>query len=148
MTDFFGVPDSDGSWYATLAATHDFGNGFGLNASVGYQGLKGGAAVTEIGGNVADSITDYKIGGTYTIDGWVLGLAYVATNRDLPGTTRSDQPTGISATALQDVSKFEHQAGWPAPAGSASASLCLRATATSRSHEHEDGDRHRQALQA
>ena len=61
-----------------LSGSHDFGNGFGINASVGYQGgLKNGACVTEIGGQLSCSITDYKLGGTYTIDGWVLGLAYV-----------------------------------------------------------------------
>jgi uncharacterized protein (TIGR02001 family) len=109
VTDFFGAPDSDGSWYVNLAATHDFGNGFGVNFAIGYQGLKGGAVVTQIDGSVADSITDYKLGGTYTIDGWALGLAYVSTNRDLPGYSTAVQTNpnrNISnGTAVVSVSK-------------------------------------------
>jgi uncharacterized protein (TIGR02001 family) len=106
VTDFFGAPDSDGSWYINLAAVHDFGNGFGVNFAVGYQGLKGGARAAEIGGSFPgpDSIVDYKLGGTYTIDGWVLGLAYVSTNRDYAGYTRTG--TNISnGTAVVSVTK-------------------------------------------
>jgi uncharacterized protein (TIGR02001 family) len=105
FTDFFGVPNSSGAYYVSLAGSHDFGNGFGVNASVGYQGgLKNGACVTQINGQVSCSITDYKLGGTYTIDGFVIGLAYVSTNRDLPGYT--DPAKNISnGTALLSVSK-------------------------------------------
>jgi uncharacterized protein (TIGR02001 family) len=31
VTDFFGAPDSNGSWYLNVAAAHDFGNGWGIN---------------------------------------------------------------------------------------------------------------------
>jgi uncharacterized protein (TIGR02001 family) len=106
VTDFFGADDSDGSWYINLAASHDFGNGFGVNAAVGYQGLKGGARAAEIGGSFPgpDNIVDYKLGGTYTIDGWAFGLAYIATNRDYAGYTRTG--TNISdGTAVVSVTK-------------------------------------------
>ncbi len=106
VTDFFGADDSDGSWYLNVGAAHDFGNGFGLNFAVGYQGLKGGARAAEIGGSFPgpDNIVDYKLGGTYTIDGWASGLAYVATNRDYAGYTRTG--TNISdGTALLSVTK-------------------------------------------
>jgi uncharacterized protein (TIGR02001 family) len=110
VTDFFGVPDTKGAYYVLLSGAHDFGNGFGVNASVGYQGgLKTGnqgysSCVTQIDGQVSCSITDYKIGGTYTIDGWVMGLAYVSTNRDLAGYT--DPNKNISnGTALVYVTK-------------------------------------------
>jgi uncharacterized protein (TIGR02001 family) len=104
-TDFFGIPDSSGAYYIYFGGVHDFGNGFGVNASVGYQGgLKNGARVFEMDGGVSDSITDWKIGGTYTLDGWVFGLAYVATNRDIAGYT--DPSKNISgATAVVSVSK-------------------------------------------
>jgi uncharacterized protein (TIGR02001 family) len=104
-SDFFGVPDSSGAYYVNLGGNHDFGNGFGVTASVGYQGgLKNGACVTEIGGQVSCSITDYKLGGTYTVDGWVFALAYVATNRDIPGYT--DPAKNIAnGTALASVTK-------------------------------------------
>ena len=110
LTDFFGVPGTKGAYYIALSGAHDFGNGFGINASVGYQGgLKAGdpgysSCVTEFNGTVACSITDYKIGGTYTLDGWVFGLAYVSTNRDIPGVT--DPNKNISnGTALVSVTK-------------------------------------------
>jgi uncharacterized protein (TIGR02001 family) len=104
-TDFFGVPNSSGAYYVTLGGSHDFGNGFGINGSVGYQGgLKNGACVTEIDGKVACSITDYKLGGTYTINGFVIGLSYVSTNRDIAGYT--DPAKNISnGTAVVSVSK-------------------------------------------
>ena len=103
-TDFFGVPNSSGAYYVYLGGAHDFGNGFGVNASIGYQGLKGAGCVTEIDGQVSCSITDYKLGGTYTIDGWVFGLAYVSTNRDLAGFT--DPAKNISnGTGVLSVSK-------------------------------------------
>ncbi len=51
MSDFFGVPDCKGAYYLLLSGVYDFGNGFGVNGSVGYQGgLKNGACVTEIDG--------------------------------------------------------------------------------------------------
>jgi uncharacterized protein (TIGR02001 family) len=107
VSDFFGVDDSKGAYYLLLSGVHDFGNGFGINASVGYQGgLKNGACVTEIGGQRSCSITDYKLGGTYTIDGWVLGLAYVSTNRDLTAGTAAYSNRNISnGTALLSVTK-------------------------------------------
>jgi uncharacterized protein (TIGR02001 family) len=110
VSDFFGVPGTSGAYYVLLSGVHDFGNGFGVNASVGYQGgLKNGdpgfsSCYTEFDGQAACSVTDYKIGGTYAIDGWVLGLAYVATNRDIRGWT--DTSKNISnGTALVSVTK-------------------------------------------
>jgi uncharacterized protein (TIGR02001 family) len=112
VTDFFGVPGTKGAYYIALSGTHDFGNGFGINASVGYQGgLKNGdpgysSCYVEFGGQQACSVTDYKLGGTYTIDGWVLGLAYVSTNRDIPGSAFTDPNKNISnGTALVSVTK-------------------------------------------
>ena len=103
-TDFFGVPNSSGAYYVYLGGVHDFGNGFGVNASIGYQGLKGDGCFTQIDGQVACSITDYKLGGTYTVDGWVFGLAYVSTNREFAGVT--DPNKNISnGTALVSVTK-------------------------------------------
>ena len=104
VTDFFGAPDSSGSWYLNVAAAHDFGNGFGINGAIGYQSLRGGAKVVQINGTVADSITDWKLGGTYTVDSWVLGLAYISTNRDLAGYT-SPSKNISNGTAVVSVTK-------------------------------------------
>lgn len=104
VTDFFGAPDSNGSWYLNVAASHDFGNGFGINGSIGYQALKGGAKVVQINGTVVDSITDWKLGGTYTVDGWVMGLAYISTNRNLAGYTSPGKNIS-NGTAVVSVTK-------------------------------------------
>jgi hypothetical protein len=66
--------------------------------------LKGGAKVTQINGSVVDSITDWKLGGTYTVDGWVMGLAYISTNRDLAGYTSPGKNIS-NGTAVVSVSK-------------------------------------------
>ena len=112
VSDFFGVPGTSGAYYVLLSGAHDFGNGFGVNASVGYQGgLKNGdpgysSCVTEMDGQVSCSITDYKLGGTYTVDGWVLGLAYVSTNRDLTAGTAANRNRNIgNGTAVLSVAK-------------------------------------------
>ena len=106
VSDFFGVDDSKGAYYVLLSGVHDFGNGFGINGSVGYQGLKDQGFYTEMDGKQTWSVTDYKLQGTYTIDGWVLGLAYVSTNRDLSAGTAANRNRNISnGTALLSVTK-------------------------------------------
>ena len=105
-TDYFGAANSNGTWYLNLAGTHDFGNGFGINAAVGYTGLKGDARIPEIGGTAPgpSSYVDYKVGGTYTVDGWVFGLYYVGTNRDYQGSA-PDNKNISNGTALVSVTK-------------------------------------------
>ncbi len=106
VSDFFSVDNSKGAYYVLLTGTHDFGNGFGINGSVGYQGLKKDGYYTEMNGSQTWSVVDYKVGGTYTIDGWVLGLAYVTTNRDITAGTAADSNRNISGgTALVYVTK-------------------------------------------
>lgn len=112
VSDFFGVPGTKGAYYVLLSGAHDFGNGFGVNAAVGYQGgLKNGdpgysSCITEMDGQVSCSITDYKLGGSYTVDGWVIGLAYVSTNRDLTAGTAANRNRNIgNGTALLSVAK-------------------------------------------
>ncbi len=106
ITDFFSAPNSKGSSYLDLGFTYDVGSGFGVNAHYGYQTLKGGAVVAQMDGSTPDNISDWKLGGTYTVDGWVLGLAYVATNRDYTAGTASLSNKNISGnTAVFSVSK-------------------------------------------
>ena len=81
VTDFFGAPDSNGSWYLNVAAAHDFGNGFGIN----------GAGV-------------YNWEERADVDGWVMGLAYISTNRDLAGYTSPGKNIS-NGTAVVSVSK-------------------------------------------
>ncbi|MBK8121164.1 MAG: hypothetical protein IPK39_19895 [Sulfuritalea sp.] len=63
--------DTKGSNYWDLSATYDLGGGWGINGHVGWLTLK----------NVSDGdYTDWKIGVTKDIGGWVFGAAYVDTN--------------------------------------------------------------------
>jgi uncharacterized protein (TIGR02001 family) len=84
VSDFFSAPNSNGSSYLDLGFSYDVGNGLGVVAHYGYQWLKGDARAPVIGGSFPgpDNYSDYKIGATYTIEGFVLGGAFVGTNRD------------------------------------------------------------------
>jgi len=107
VSDFFGVNDSKGSWYLDASGTYDLGNGFGVVGHLGYQKLKKNARVIEIGStSLTDSITDWKIGVTYDLSGFVFGAAYVGTNRDLTGGTAALTNRNISSdTVVLSVSK-------------------------------------------
>ena len=107
ISDFFGINDSKNSWYLEANGTYDLGNGFGLLGHLGYQKLKNKAQVTEIGGGTpTDSITDWKIGVTYDLKGFILGASYVGTNRDLTGGTAGFSNRNISSdTVVVSVSK-------------------------------------------
>lgn len=82
LDDYFGLKGVDrfstvtnrstsGSSYLDLSANYDLGNGWGINGHLGYMDLK----------NVHNGdYTDWKLGVTKDISGWVLGAAYVGTN--------------------------------------------------------------------
>lgn len=72
LTDFFGVPDSKNNFYIDLGAEFDLGDGWGVNAHVGYQKLKNDAF---------GDYLDYKLGLTKAIDNWTLEAAVVSTNK-------------------------------------------------------------------
>jgi len=88
ISDFFGAPDSKNSYYVDGSVSYPLAQmpGLTLVGHVGYQGLKGGAQVVEIGGGgPKSSITDWKLGAVYDLSGWQLGASYIGTNRDLQG---------------------------------------------------------------
>lgn len=98
LTDFFGAPDSKNSAYIDAAFAYDLGGGVGVNAHLGWQKLKGGARVTEINGTtLIDAITDWKIGVTYEVKGYVFGLSYIDTNRNLTAGTAAASNRNISS---------------------------------------------------
>ena len=66
-----------GTTYLDLGATHDLGDGWGVNGHVGILSLKNGTA----NGLIGNSVTDYKVGLTKDISGWVLGLSYLTTSK-------------------------------------------------------------------
>ena len=69
--DYFSVPGSKNTNYIDLGATWDLGNGWGINGHVGQLKLK---AVNN------GDYTDWKLGVTKDVGGYVFGLAYIDTN--------------------------------------------------------------------
>ena len=101
VSDFFGLPDSKNSYYLDATVSYPLSKELTLVGHLGYQGLKGGARISEIGSTaVHDSITDWKLGVTYDLAGWALGASYVGTNRDLTGGTAANRNRNISGDAL------------------------------------------------
>jgi len=71
VSDYFGTPGSKNSHYLDLSGTYDLGDGWGLTGHVGGLKFKG---VTN------GDYTDWKIGVTKDLSGWVLGASYIDTN--------------------------------------------------------------------
>src|SRR5690606_19533898 len=62
-----------GTHYLDLSAAYDLGNGWGVNGHVGHLSAK----------NMHNgSYTDWKVGVTKDINGWLVGLSYVGTNAE------------------------------------------------------------------
>jgi uncharacterized protein (TIGR02001 family) len=97
IDDYFSTPGTKNSNYLDLSATYELGSGWGVNGHVGHLDFKGM--------NDA-SYTDWKVGVTKDISGWVLGAAYVDT--DAKGSCGSGQfycfPNS-SGTKFKDAGK-------------------------------------------
>ena len=79
VTDYFALPDSKGTSYLDLSGNFDLGGGWGINGHVGHLYAKGYTyAATGGSGNI--DYTDWKLGVTKDIGGWVIGASYVDTN--------------------------------------------------------------------
>lgn len=95
ISDFFGIPDTKNSYYLDLAASMDLGSGFVLGAHVGYQKVKG------LPSGAIDDNMDYKLGVTYDLSGWALGLAVVGNSEKefaftgVSGFTEAAGKTGV-----------------------------------------------------
>ena len=74
LSDFFGVVNTDGSGYLDLSASYEVAPKLTLVAHYGKQTVKN---------NSASDYADTKIGLTYDLNGWVLGLAYIDTDTTL-----------------------------------------------------------------
>lgn len=92
-SDFFGVADTDGTWYLDGSAAFDLGDGWGINAHVGFQRLKGAVSYTADGDHISGYV-DYKLGVTKDLKGWVVGLAAVGANHDNWLPTKYGHPSG------------------------------------------------------
>jgi uncharacterized protein (TIGR02001 family) len=72
FTNLFGAPDSKNSDYLDLSVSYEVLDGLSLDAHVGKQRITGPGA----------SYVDWKIGATYGIGGFDIGLHYVDTDID------------------------------------------------------------------
>ena len=71
FSDYFLVPDTKGTNYLDLSASYDTGGGWGVNGHIGHTSVH----------NFSDaSYSDYKLGVTKDLSGWVLGATLVSTN--------------------------------------------------------------------
>lgn len=77
LSDYFSLPGTKGSRYLDLSASYDLGNGWGVNGHVGSFKLKGWDAGTDL---TDGDYTDWKIGVTKDLSGWLFGAAYIDTN--------------------------------------------------------------------
>jgi uncharacterized protein (TIGR02001 family) len=68
---------TEGTTYLDLTFTHDLGDGWGVNAHAGFLNLKNG----KVNGLVSNTVTDYKVGVTKDISGWVLGASYLTVSK-------------------------------------------------------------------
>jgi uncharacterized protein (TIGR02001 family) len=73
LDDFFGLVDSDGSGYLDLTASFELAPKLTLVGHIGQQTVKNYSALDYI---------DYKVGISYDLNGWALGLAYIDTDAD------------------------------------------------------------------
>lgn len=71
VDDYFSAANTKGTNYLDLAGTYDLGDGWGVNAHVGRLNMK----------NSTDGdYTDWKVGVTKDINGWIVGASWVDTN--------------------------------------------------------------------
>jgi uncharacterized protein (TIGR02001 family) len=110
MTDWFGVNsistgtangDSEGSGYLELNASYEIAPKLTLIGHIGQQTVKNYSYL---------DYTDYKIGATYDLGGWLLGAAYVDTDADPAFYTVTNTTVGESkdlgkGTVVLSVSK-------------------------------------------
>jgi uncharacterized protein (TIGR02001 family) len=73
FTTLFATPNSKGSGYIDAGASFDLGDGWGVNAHIGHQSVRN---------NSAGSYTDYKLGVTKELAGFVFGASLIGTDTD------------------------------------------------------------------
>jgi uncharacterized protein (TIGR02001 family) len=77
VDDYFSQPGTENSNYWDLSANYDLGGGWGILGHVGRFRLKGWSTGTDA---TNGNYTDWKIGVTKDVSGWVFGAAYVDTS--------------------------------------------------------------------
>jgi uncharacterized protein (TIGR02001 family) len=81
IDDLFGIPDTKNSWYLDLTGNYDLGSGWGIVGHFGRQKVKDFSDAT---------YSDWKLGVTKDLRGFIFGVAYVDTNAKDAAYTFSD----------------------------------------------------------
>lgn len=108
ISDYFSAPGTKNTYYWDLTGNYDLGDGWGVTGHVGKLKLKGWSTGTDA---TKGDYTDYKIGVTKDLSGWVLGAALVGTNAKgscsatNPGFYCFGNMAGASATSFKDAGK-------------------------------------------
>jgi uncharacterized protein (TIGR02001 family) len=71
ISDYFMVPDTKGTNYYDLSATYDLGGGWGVTGHVGTLKTHNYSEL---------NYSDYKLGVTKDLTGWLVGAAVIGTN--------------------------------------------------------------------
>jgi uncharacterized protein (TIGR02001 family) len=77
IDDYFSLPGTKGSNYWDLSGTWDLGGGWGIVGHIGRLKLKGWHAGTDA---TDGDYTDYKVGITKDLAGWLFALSYIDSN--------------------------------------------------------------------
>ncbi len=78
--NYFDLPASKGTHYLELNANYDLGDGWGVNGHIGHLSASKFKDGTNDGSSTSINYSDWKVGVTKDLSGWVLGLSYVGTN--------------------------------------------------------------------
>jgi uncharacterized protein (TIGR02001 family) len=104
IDDYFSIPGTKNSYYVDFTANYDMGAGWGLVGHAGHLKMKGISNA---------DYTDYKLGVTKDLSGWVLGAALVGTNAkgnsgefyNFPNTSGTTSKDAGKSTVVLSVSK-------------------------------------------
>lgn len=101
----FGYPNSKGSSYIDLSANYPIGEtGFAVQAHYGKQTFKGFNTVAN-SANSGSSYSDYKLGVTKDINGYVFGLLYSKTNANPAAYTGTTGQVWSKGTAVLSLTR-------------------------------------------
>jgi uncharacterized protein (TIGR02001 family) len=77
VSDYFSLPDTKGSNYLDLSATYDLGDGWNILGHLGSFRLDNWHTNTDA---TKGNYTDWKLGVTKDLSGWIVGASYIDTN--------------------------------------------------------------------
>jgi uncharacterized protein (TIGR02001 family) len=109
INEYFKLPKSEGTSYLELNGTYDLGNGWGINGHVGHLFAKDYEYNATTGDRKID-YTDWKLGVTKDLSGWIVGLAYIGTDAkgDCGTTEFYCFASSVNRNGVADTSKFKN----------------------------------------